>query len=112
MAKVSGILLAYPGLKLQLEGHTDSIGTDEYNHEAVGTARRRGTRLSGLAGRRSHQRTADRAGQGQPVASNDTNAGRQQNRRVEMIVSGDVIGTKIGMESRQLTQPSPLAPQQ
>src|SRR2546428_8961295 len=31
MAKVSGILLAYPGLKLQLEGHTDSIGTDEIN---------------------------------------------------------------------------------
>src|SRR4029079_11524827 len=31
MAKVSGILLAYPGLKIQVEGHTDSVGSDDYN---------------------------------------------------------------------------------
>jgi len=92
LAKVAGIVLAYPGLKIQLEGHTDSVGTDEYNlklsDERAGAVRdylvSQSVPITNL--------TAVGLGKGSPVASNDTAAGRQQNRRVEMVVSGDPIG--------------------
>ncbi len=92
MAKVSGILLAYPGLKLQLEGHTDSVGTDEYNQklsEQRADAVRDFLTEQGVS---SANITATGLGKSDPVASNDTAAGRQQNRRVELVVSGDAIG--------------------
>ena len=96
LAKVSGIILAYPSLKLEVEGHTDSVGTDEYNmtlSENRANAVRdflvqQGINTSSIAARGF--------GESQPVATNDTAAGRQQNRRVELVVSGDVIGTPIG----------------
>jgi outer membrane protein OmpA-like peptidoglycan-associated protein len=92
MAKVSGILLAYPGLKLQLEGHTDSVGTDEYNLKL--SEQRADTVRDYLVsqGVSNANVTAKGLGKGDPVASNDNAAGRQQNRRVELIVSGDPIG--------------------
>jgi outer membrane protein OmpA-like peptidoglycan-associated protein len=95
MAKVSGILLAYPGLRLQLEGHTDSIGTDEYN--MVLSQKRAGTVRDYLISQGVQDGNVSAVGLGKenPVASNDTNAGRQQNRRVEMVVSGDVIGIPV-----------------
>lgn len=96
MAKVSGILMAYPGLKLQLEGHTDSVGSDEYNlrlsQNRADAVRdflvQQGVPMTNIA--------AVGLGKSGPVASNDTAAGRQQNRRVELVVSGDVIGAQIG----------------
>ena len=92
LAKVAGILLAYPGLKVQLEGHTDSVGTDEYNmklsNERAGAVRDYLSSQAVLAA----NLTATGLGKASPVASNDTAAGRQQNRRVEMVVSGDPIG--------------------
>ena len=93
MAKVAGILLAYPGLKIQVEGHTDSVGSDEYNLKLSRAARRLrcATTWSRKAFRRRHV-TAVGFGKADPVASNDTAAGRQQNRRVELVVSGDPIG--------------------
>ncbi len=95
LAKITGIVLAYPTLKLAVEGHTDSIGTDEYNQtlsEKRAYAVRdyltaQGLNLASL--------TAIGLGKADPVASNDTAAGRQQNRRVEMVVSGEVIGTPL-----------------
>ena len=92
LAKVAGILLAYPGLKVQLEGHTDSVGTDEYNlklsDQRAGAVRdyllSQSVQMTNL--------TAVGFGKASPVASNDTAAGRQQNRRVEMVVSGEPIG--------------------
>jgi outer membrane protein OmpA-like peptidoglycan-associated protein len=95
MAKVSGILLAYPGLRLQLEGHTDSIGTDEYN--MVLSQKRADTVKDYLIAQGVPETNVGAVGLGKenPVASNDTNAGRQQNRRVEMVVSGDVIGIPV-----------------
>ena len=92
LAKVAGILLAYPGLKVQLEGHTDSVGTDEYNlklsDQRAGAVREyllsQSVPMTNL--------TAVGFGKASPVASNDTAAGRQQNRRVEMVVSGEPIG--------------------
>jgi len=101
LAKVSGILLAYPGLRLQLEGHTDSIGSDEFN-QTLSEKRAFGVRdylvSSGING---NNLTAVGYGKANPVASNDSDKGRQQNRRVEMVVSGEIIGTPIGAATRQ-----------
>lgn len=101
LAKLSGIVLAYPTLRLALEGHTDSIGTDEYN-QVLSEKRAFGVRdyfvAQGISG---NNLTAIGMGKADPIASNDTNAGRQQNRRVEMIVSGDVIGQPVSANSGQ-----------
>jgi len=92
MAKVSGILLAYPGLKIQVEGHTDSIGSDEYNLKL--SEERADAVRDYLVGQAVPAATVTAVGLGKtdPVASNDTAAGRQRNRRVELIVSGAPIG--------------------
>ena len=92
LAKVSGILLAYPGLKIQLEGYTDSIGSDEYNLQL---SQQRADAVLGYLvsqGVPAASLTAAGLGKSNPVASNETDAGRQQNRRVEMVVSGEPIG--------------------
>jgi outer membrane protein OmpA-like peptidoglycan-associated protein len=92
LAKVSGILLAYPGLKIQLEGHTDAIGSDEYNQKL--SEQRAGAVRDYLTSQGVPQDTTTAVGLGKqdPVASNDNAAGRQKNRRVEMVVSGEPIG--------------------
>jgi len=92
LAKISGIVLAHPGLTLQIEGHTDSVGTDEFNQELSGRRAdgvrdylaEEGVPVSGM--------TARGFGKTQPVATNDTPEGRQRNRRVELVVNGDAIG--------------------
>jgi len=96
LAKISGIVLAYPALTLGIEGTTDSVGSDEYN-QALSERRAEAAR-SYLAqqGVSESPMKAKGLGERQPIASNSTVEGRQQNRRVELIVSGDVIGTKIG----------------
>jgi len=96
LAKVAGIISGHPGLRLDVEGHTDSVGGDDYNQrlsEQRGTAVRDYLTRQGMA---ANSVTAKGFGKTQPVASNDTAGGRQQNRRVEMVVSGEVIGTVIG----------------
>ena len=96
LAKVTGIILGHPGLKLEVEGHTDSVGSDDYNQrlsEQRGTAVRDYMTHEGMP---ENSVTSRGFGKSQPVASNDTAAGRQQNRRVELIVSGEIIGTEIG----------------
>lgn len=93
MAKLSGVLLAYPGLKIEVEGHTDKVGIDEYN-QRLSQQRGEGVREYRLAqGVPGSSVTAIGLGKAGPVASNDTAAGRQQNRRVEIVVSGESIGT-------------------
>jgi len=102
LAKVSGIVLAHPGLRLQVEGHTDSVGSDEFNQqlsEKRAAAVRDFLVQQGIS---INAVTARGFGKTTPVASNDTAAGRQLNRRVEMIVSGDVIGIPL---SSALTRP-------
>ncbi len=96
LAKVAGIVSGHPGLKLDVEGHTDSIGGDEYNQqlsEDRGGAVRDYLIEQGMPGTSV---TTKGFGKTQPVASNDTSEGRQLNRRVELVISGDVIGTEIG----------------
>jgi outer membrane protein OmpA-like peptidoglycan-associated protein len=92
LAKVSGIVLAYPSLHLQIEGHTDSVGTDEYNQSL--SEKRAGAVRDYLVqqGIVADSIEARGFGKTQPIASNDTPEGRQQNRRVELVLSGDAIG--------------------
>jgi outer membrane protein OmpA-like peptidoglycan-associated protein len=95
LAKISGIVLAYPSLKLAVEGNTDSIGTELFNQE-LSEQRAAGVRTYlTQQGVPESSTTATGFGKTRPIASNDTSEGRQQNRRVELIVSGEVIGTKI-----------------
>ncbi len=102
LAKISGIVLAYPDLRLAIEGNTDSVGSDAMNQEL--SERRASSVMDYLAQQSIPQAsmTSQGFGKTQPVASNDTAEGRQQNRRVELIVSGDVIGTTIGTVSQNL----------
>jgi outer membrane protein OmpA-like peptidoglycan-associated protein len=95
MAKVSGILLAYPGLKIQVEGHTDSIGSDEYNMKL--SEERADAVRDYLVQQAVPPSTVSAVGLGKanPVATNETAAGRQQNRRVELVVSGSPIGIDL-----------------
>ena len=114
LAKISGIVLAYPGLKLQVEGHTDSVGSTAYNQK-LSEARANSVRdylvKQGLT---EDSITAEGFGELQPVASNANAKGRQQNRRVEMVVSGEAIGTKIGGSQTPAERgvPPPPAPDQ
>jgi len=96
LAKLSGIVLAYPGLRLQVEGHTDSTGTAAFNQKL--SEQRAMTVRDYLVqqGVDMNSVTAAGLGEGVPIADNSTAAGRQKNRRVEIIVSGEVIGTRIG----------------
>jgi outer membrane protein OmpA-like peptidoglycan-associated protein len=96
LAKVAGIVSGHPGLSLDVEGHTDSVGGDDYNQrlsEQRGSAVRDFLIQQGMA---ANSVTSRGFGKTQPVASNDTAAGRQQNRRVELVISGDIIGTRLG----------------
>jgi outer membrane protein OmpA-like peptidoglycan-associated protein len=95
LAKISGIVLGYPSLKLAVEGNTDSVGTELFNQD-LSEKRAEGVRTYlTQQGVPESSTTATGFGKTRPIASNDTSEGRQQNRRVELIVSGEVIGTKI-----------------
>ena len=99
LAKISGIILAYPDLKLQIEGHTDSIGSDEYNQEL--SEKRADTVKAYLIsnGVSPDSVSAQGFGKADPVADNSTASGRKLNRRVDMVVSGQAIGTQMGSPS-------------
>jgi outer membrane protein OmpA-like peptidoglycan-associated protein len=95
LAKISGIVLAYPTLLLAVEGNTDSVGTEEFN-QTLSEKRAESVRsYLTKEGVPEASTTAEGFGKTRPIASNDTADGRQQNRRVELIVSGEVIGTKV-----------------
>jgi len=91
LAKITGILLAYPGLRVEVEGHTDSVGSDESN-QTLSQNRANSVRdylvEQGLS---RNSMTASGFGKTRPIASNDTEEGRQKNRRVELVVSGNEI---------------------
>jgi outer membrane protein OmpA-like peptidoglycan-associated protein len=94
LARISGILGAHPGLALSVEGHTDSVGSAEFNQQL---SERRAESVRGyLVAQQIAPASVAAIGLGEehPVASNDTASGRQQNRRVEIIVSGEPIGTR------------------
>ncbi|WP_263419530.1 OmpA family protein [Terriglobus albidus] len=112
LAKVSGILMAYPSLKVQVEGHTDSVGGDDYNQKL--SEDRANTVASFLTteGVPQDNVTAKGFGKTRPVADNTTAQGRQQNRRVELVVSGAAIGVKDSENSGVATSTGTSAPTQ
>jgi len=96
LARLSGIVLAHSGLRLDVEGHTDSTGRDEFN-DKLSEDRAEAVRSYLIdQGLPATNLTAKGLGPSMPVASNSTAEGRQKNRRVEIIVSGEVIGVEIG----------------
>ena len=93
LAKVAGILIAYPGLNIEVGGYTDNVGGDAMNQKL--SENRAGAVRDYLVqqGVTTNSVTSKGYGNTLPVASNDNSAGRQENRRVELVVSGDAIGS-------------------
>jgi outer membrane protein OmpA-like peptidoglycan-associated protein len=102
LAKVAGILLAYPGLNIEVGGYTDNVGGDSMN-QTLSENRADSVRdylvQEGVA---TGSVSARGFGNTLPVASNDNSAGRQQNRRVELLVSGDAIGNPVNATTGSL----------
>jgi outer membrane protein OmpA-like peptidoglycan-associated protein len=97
LAKVAGIVSGHPGLSLAVEGHTDNVGGDSYYQEL---SEQRGSAVRDYLthqGMRPDSVTTKGFGKTQPVASNETASGRQQNRRVELVISGEIIGKELGV---------------
>jgi outer membrane protein OmpA-like peptidoglycan-associated protein len=112
LAKVSGILLAYPNLKLQVEGYTDNVGSDDYNQK-LSEQRADAVRDYLVSqGVKQDSVTATGYGKSDPIADNSTSAGRAQNRRVQLVVSGASIGIEGGAPSASggQAQPAPMTP--
>jgi len=102
LAKVAGILLAYPGLDIQVGGYTDNVGSDEMNQTL--SENRAGSVRDYLVqqGVLTNSVSARGFGNTLPVASNDNSSGRQQNRRVELLVSGEAIGSPVNATTGSL----------
>jgi outer membrane protein OmpA-like peptidoglycan-associated protein len=99
LARIAGIVLAYPELKLEIEGHTDSTGSDDFN-QSLSEKRAATVRDYLLDSSVPITNVVARGfGKTRPIAGNDTASGRKLNRRVEMIVSGDVIGNVVGTKA-------------
>ena len=96
LARLSGVLLGYPSLNLEIEGHTDNTGSDETNQRL--SEQRSNSVRSYLVSQsvRPDAIVARGFGETMPIALNDTRGGRQQNRRVEIVVTGDVLGDTLG----------------
>jgi outer membrane protein OmpA-like peptidoglycan-associated protein len=102
LARVAGILIAYPGLDIEVGGYTDNVGSDAMNQtlseNRAGTVRdylvQEGVAMSAVSAKGFGNRL--------PVASNDNSSGRQQNRRVELLVSGEAIGTPVNATTGSL----------
>jgi len=116
LAKVSGILLSYPGLKLQVEGYTDNIGSDDYNQKL--SEERADSVRDYLVAQGVGQPNITAAGYGKsdPVADNSAASGRAENRRVQLVVSGNAIGvqetapTSGGQSMNRAPEPQPSRP--
>jgi outer membrane protein OmpA-like peptidoglycan-associated protein len=102
LAKVAGILLAYPGLNIEVGGYTDNVGGDAMNQTL--SENRAGSVRDYLVqqGVATNSVSARGFGNTLPVSSNDNSAGRQQNRRVELLVSGDAIGSPVNATTGSL----------
>jgi outer membrane protein OmpA-like peptidoglycan-associated protein len=102
LAKVAGILIAYPGLNIAVGGYTDNVGGDQMN-QTLSENRASSVRdylvQQGVA---TDSVSAKGFGNTSAVASNDSAAGRQQNRRVELLVSGDAIGNPVNPQTGSL----------
>jgi outer membrane protein OmpA-like peptidoglycan-associated protein len=107
LAKISGILLAYPDLKLQVEGYTDNVGSEDYNQKL--SQERADAVQNYLVSQGVPQTNISAAGYGMtdPIADNSTGAGRAQNRRVQLVVSGSAIGVQEQAPGANAQPPTP-----
>ncbi len=105
LAKVAGILAAYPGLKLQVEGYTDSVGSDEYNQKLSENRADAVRNFLITQGVPQDNITSTGYGKANPVADNSTAAGRAKNRRVQLVVSGNAIGVAASSPDSTGAQP-------
>jgi len=102
LSKVAGILIAYPGLNIAVGGYTDNVGSDQMNQ---GLSEHRAASVRDYLvqqGVPTNSITANGFGNTMPVASNDNSAGRQENRRVELVVSGESIGAEVNVTTGTL----------
>lgn len=99
LAKLSGVILAHPGLTLRIGGYTDSTGGDQLNLKLSGQRADAVRTFLVEQGLNPDTVTSMGMGSADPVASNDSSVGRQQNRRVEIVVSGEAIGSTAGSEA-------------
>jgi outer membrane protein OmpA-like peptidoglycan-associated protein len=102
LAKVAGILLAYPGLNIEVGGYTDNVGGDDMNQKLSENRASSVRDYLVQEGVTTNSVSARGFGNTLPVASNDNSAGRQQNRRVELLVSGDAIGNPANVTTGSL----------
>jgi outer membrane protein OmpA-like peptidoglycan-associated protein len=110
LARLSGIVISHPGLNLKVEGYTDNVGTQEYN-QTLSEKRAMTVRDYLISnGILIDDVAAVGYGDQYPVAPNTTAAGRAQNRRVQLVVSGEVIGVKIGATPASAAPPAPNGP--
>jgi len=102
LAKVAGILLAYPGLNIEVGGYTDNVGGDQMNQRLSENRAASVRDYLVQQGVTTNSVTARGFGNTLAVASNDSAAGRQQNRRVELLVSGEAIGNPVNPQTGSL----------
>jgi outer membrane protein OmpA-like peptidoglycan-associated protein len=102
LAKVAGILLAYPGLSIEVSGYTDNVGGDDMNQKLSENRAASVRDYLVQQGVTTNSVSAKGFGNTSPVSSNDNSAGRQQNRRVELLVSGDAIGNPANVTTGSL----------
>lgn len=102
LSKVAGILIAYPSLAIEVGGYTDNVGSDEMNQKL--SENRAGAVRDYLVeqGVATASVSVKGFGNTSPVASNDNSGGRQENRRVELVVSGDAIGSTVNATTGSL----------
>jgi outer membrane protein OmpA-like peptidoglycan-associated protein len=106
LAKVAGIILAYPDLRLEIDGFTDNTGSPGYN-QALSEKRAAAVQEFLVSqGVSSNNVNTKGFGEGNPVATNATAAGRQMNRRVELVVSGTAIGRSITPDTNSVSGPN------
>ncbi len=108
LAKIAGVLLTYPGLTLEVDGFTDNVGSEDTNQRLSERRAEAVRQFLVQQGVPANSITAQGLGEANPVAANDTPVGRQLNRRVELVLAGDVIGAKIGTATAQASRPGGL----
>jgi outer membrane protein OmpA-like peptidoglycan-associated protein len=107
LAKVSGILLAYPNLQLQVEGYTDNVGSDQFNQKLSEQRADAVRDYLTSQGVQMGNISATGYGESDPVADNSTAQGRAENRRVQLVVSGNSIGVQESSPGNAQSQPPP-----
>jgi len=95
LAKLSGLIQAHPGLILAIEGYTDNAGAHQFNMKLSQQRADAVQQFLIMQGLLPNSISSTGFGEADASADNNTVAGRKQNRRVEIIVSGEVIGEQM-----------------